>query len=231
MQQKQHANLALVEELDTPSGRGLANCDKMSAGPREAGGHAASTAGMRSCTGRWGCWREREIEGEVGDTTDLVDEKSNEGAVWPAKPADTHTRPGRRVTAYQSEPCGAMVASKGTRDVTRRQGHRPDSGLLSLAAFLPRRQRDPPSAGDDRARAAPQSTHPSSPHRERGRSQGKQADGGQKETPAHPQLRLPPLPVPPGPRLTRRALLRKNWTREKRDQTFESFYYSANMCK
>ena len=81
VQQKQHANLALVEELDTPSGRGLANCDKMSAGPREAGGHAASTAGMRSCTGRWGCWREREIEGEVGDTTDLVDEKSNEGAV------------------------------------------------------------------------------------------------------------------------------------------------------
>lgn len=35
-------NLALVEELDTPSGRGLANCDKMSAGPREAGRHAAT---------------------------------------------------------------------------------------------------------------------------------------------------------------------------------------------
>jgi hypothetical protein len=165
---------------------------------------------------------EREEEG--GDTTDLVDERSNEGAVWPAKPADTHTPPTRtlRHRAYQSEranlpprPCSLRPAaphrSEGQTTRLALGGHGRQHGRPGQHTVTgpPARQRPAvpcclPSQGSrerparrrcrQRARAATRRTHPSSTHREKGRRQGTQADGGPKESPARPQRRSPPSP-------------------------------------
>ena len=169
---------------------------------------------------------EREDEG--GDTTDLVDEKSNEGAVWPAKPADTHTPPTRRPRhrAYHSvranlppRPCSLRAAAPQRSDHTTRPGGPwspawtpgtahgdwatgPTAACCPLLPSLPGVQRKTrPTVWTE----SPSRNPADPPINYTPRKGAQTGDTGRRRpkriasTPAAP---LSPLPAPPGPPLT-----------------------------
>lgn len=167
----------------------------------------------------WRRWRERGRTREGTRRTWLTKSPTRAQFGLPSLQTRTHHRPGGRVTERTTafEPTfprgrapSELLPLRGATTRLALGGHGRQHGRPGRHTVTgpPARQRPAvpcclPSQGSrerparrcgQRARAATRRTHPSTTHREKGRRQGTQADGGPKESPARLQRRSPPSP-------------------------------------
>ena len=168
----------------------------------------------------WRRWRERGRTREGTQRTWLTKSPTRAQFGLPSLQTRTHHRPGGRVTERTTafEPTfprgrapSELLPLRGATTRLALGGHGRQHGRPGRHTVTgpPARQRPAvpcclPSQGSrerparrrcgQRARAATRRTHPSTTHREKGRRQGTQADGGPKESPARLQRRSPPSP-------------------------------------